>query len=159
EAGAGASYNLGNALSRAGQLAEALKAYDVALERDADDEDAAFNRALVADLIKMQEAVPPDTTEGGANSVAKTKRKDQTTDDDRDRADLTGVGDGHASGKEAESKRGTLGGSQVSKTGTNGKSTLDSGEGQARGSAGDAEGTGRRGGSLTSATEQWMARQ
>lgn len=50
-----ADYNRGNALARAGKLEEALKAYDNALDRNPDMEDARVNRQLVEDLLKQQE--------------------------------------------------------------------------------------------------------
>ena len=46
-----AHYNRGNAL----KLAEAVDAYDAALELDADHEDARFNRELIADLLEQQQ--------------------------------------------------------------------------------------------------------
>jgi Ca-activated chloride channel family protein len=50
-----AHYNRGNALARAGQLGEAVAAYDRALELEPGHEDALFNRQLVADLLEQQE--------------------------------------------------------------------------------------------------------
>lgn len=50
-----ADYNRGNALARADKLKEAVKAYDSALERNPDMEDARVNRQLVQDLLKQQE--------------------------------------------------------------------------------------------------------
>jgi Ca-activated chloride channel family protein len=160
QGGADQSYNLANALSRAGQLDEAIKAYDVALDQNPDDEDAAFNRALVADLLKsLKMAGPIATTEGGANSAATMKRNSLATADDKGSGDPTGTGDGLASGEEVEAKKGSPGGSKVAMTGTHGGKTEEFGEGQAHGSAGDAEGAGRRGGALASATAQWQARE
>lgn len=52
---AGSDYNRGNALAKAGQLEQALAAYDAALEATPDDGDAQFNRDLIADLLKQQE--------------------------------------------------------------------------------------------------------
>ena len=48
-------YNLGNALARAGQLEQALAAYDEALAAEPDHADARFNRDLVAKLLEQQE--------------------------------------------------------------------------------------------------------
>jgi len=153
------SYNLGNALARAGQLDEAIKVYDITLERDPDDEDAAFNRALVAELQKVTSKTRSmAAAEGFANSSATTQRTGEGTPDDTGKGELKGSGDGHAGGQEVESQRGTPGGSKVSKAGTSGKSTLETGEGQALGSAGDAEGIGRHGSALTDAIGRFMRR-
>lgn len=48
-------YNAGNALAKAGQLKEALAAYDAELAAHPEDADTKFNRDLVADLLKQQE--------------------------------------------------------------------------------------------------------
>jgi len=50
-----AGYNRGNALARAGQLKEALAAYDQALKQQPDDADALFNRDLVKKLLAKQQ--------------------------------------------------------------------------------------------------------
>ena len=47
-------YNHGNALAMGGQLEQALAAYDEALKLKPDDEDAVFNRDLVAKLLEQQ---------------------------------------------------------------------------------------------------------
>ncbi|MDZ7670803.1 MAG: BatD family protein, partial [Gammaproteobacteria bacterium] len=49
-----ALYNLGNALARQGRLQAAIDAYDRVLERDADHEDARFNKALVEEMLEEQ---------------------------------------------------------------------------------------------------------
>ncbi len=49
-------YNLGNVLTRKGELAPALNAYDQALEAQPDFEDARYNRNLVAELLKQQQS-------------------------------------------------------------------------------------------------------
>ncbi|TYC58152.1 VWA domain-containing protein [Marinobacter sp. BW6] len=49
-----ASYNRGNALARAGKLEEALAAYDTALEKAPDMDDARHNRKIVEELLSQQ---------------------------------------------------------------------------------------------------------
>jgi Ca-activated chloride channel family protein len=52
---AAAHYNQGNGLARAGRPAEAIEAYDRALELEPDHADAAYNKALVSDLLEQQQ--------------------------------------------------------------------------------------------------------
>lgn len=49
-------YNRGNALARSGRLEDAIAAYDAALERDPDFEDAGYNRAQVEAALEQMEA-------------------------------------------------------------------------------------------------------
>ncbi|AKH21462.1 vWA domain-containing protein [Sedimenticola thiotaurini] len=49
-------FNRGNALARAGQLPQALAAYDQALQQQPDHQDARFNRDLVAKLLEQRQA-------------------------------------------------------------------------------------------------------
>ncbi|MEM9402617.1 MAG: VWA domain-containing protein [Pseudomonadota bacterium] len=48
-------YNFGNAMTRLGQFESAIQAYERALELDPDDEDAAYNRDLVKELLEQQQ--------------------------------------------------------------------------------------------------------
>ncbi len=48
-------YNLGNAFARQGLLNEAIEAYEQALANDPDNEDAAFNKALIEKLLEQQQ--------------------------------------------------------------------------------------------------------
>ncbi|MES2181255.1 MAG: tetratricopeptide repeat protein [Pseudomonadota bacterium] len=48
-------YNRGNALAYAGQLQEAIKAYDTALKQDPNNKDALHNRALVAKALGQKQ--------------------------------------------------------------------------------------------------------
>ena len=67
------AYNRGNALARAERYAEAIASYDQALATNPDDEDAAFNRALVASLIEARPA-PANANAINANSTATRAR-------------------------------------------------------------------------------------
>lgn len=51
---ANARYNLGNALAREGELEQAIAAYDEALEKNPDLEDARANRELLKKLLEQQ---------------------------------------------------------------------------------------------------------
>lgn len=62
-----ADYNRGNALARAGQLTEALNAYDEALKKDPLLEDAKANRKLIEDLQKQQQQ-EQDAQDGDATA-------------------------------------------------------------------------------------------
>ena len=65
-----ANYNLGNALAKAGKIEDAIKAYQRALEMDADHEDAKYNKSL---LEKLQR-------DGGQDQQSESE-KDQASDD------------------------------------------------------------------------------
>ena len=64
-------YNRGNALAKAGKLEDAIKAYDEALKRDANLEDAKKNRDLAEKLLKQQKEQQKN----------KDQQKDQNKDD------------------------------------------------------------------------------
>lgn len=65
-------YNRGNALARAGRLEDALAAYDQALAREPDMEDARANRAMVEEALRQaaQQSPSPSSqsSEGGEKS-------------------------------------------------------------------------------------------
>ncbi|MBY6070669.1 VWA domain-containing protein [Marinobacter salsuginis] len=63
-----ASYNRGNALARAGKLQEALAAYDAALERAPDMEDARHNRKIVEELLNQQQQDQEGGQQGSSDS-------------------------------------------------------------------------------------------
>ncbi|GAA5316835.1 MAG: hypothetical protein AseanaTS_20390 [Candidatus Pelagadaptatus aseana] len=48
-------YNRGNALARAGKLEDAVEAYEQALEKNPELEDARFNQKLIEDLLQQQQ--------------------------------------------------------------------------------------------------------
>jgi len=80
-------YNEGNALAKSGQLQAALDTYDKALGIDSDDEDALFNRELVAQLLKEQE-------EEEASQQGEDEQQDQSQQGDGDQQDQSQQGDG-----------------------------------------------------------------
>lgn len=137
------AYNRGNALARAGRYAEAVAAYDQALAADPDDEDAAFNKALVATLIDNERAAA-DANAINANSAASRTRN--THDEPRSDGETGGSGDGFAGDQEGASKPGAPGSSKAAKFGKGDQQASDSGQGQAKGSAGNSAGAGRTGG-------------
>lgn len=56
-------YNRGNALAHAGDLQGALRAYDAALQREPQNQDARHNRDLVANALKQK---PPPPAQGSS---------------------------------------------------------------------------------------------
>ncbi len=68
-----ADYNRGNALARAGQLQQALEAYDAALRDNPALEDARANRELVEQLLQRQ---APQQNQGGSSQ----QQNDESSD-------------------------------------------------------------------------------
>ncbi|OYX11562.1 MAG: hypothetical protein B7Z15_11575, partial [Rhizobiales bacterium 32-66-8] len=107
----GADYNRGNALARAGQLEEAVKAYDAALAQTPDHRDAAYNRDLVQRLIdakKQQDQKDKDQQNKDQQNKDQQNKdqqnkdqqnkdqqnKDQQNKDNKDNKDQKGGGQG-----------------------------------------------------------------
>ena len=72
-----AHYNRGNALVHAGQLQDALKAYDTALARNPDNRDAQHNRDLVEQALKQQQS----KQQSSSGQQQKDQQKDQQKQD------------------------------------------------------------------------------
>lgn len=90
-----AHYNRGNALARAGRLAEALSAYDTALEAQPQHADALHNRALVARLreqlrqLSRQQQRDPKAggqTQSGGDAGQRERAPDQEARDAMDQS-------------------------------------------------------------------------
>jgi Ca-activated chloride channel family protein len=82
-----AHYNRGNALARAGQLEDALKAYDTALARDPQNADAKKNRELVAQALEQQkksDSKQDQQQSGDKNSKGQQDGKNQSSQDHGD---------------------------------------------------------------------------
>jgi Ca-activated chloride channel family protein len=83
-----AQYNRGNALAKAGKLEDAIKAYDEALKRDANLEDAKKNRALVEKLKQQKDQQKNDKNKDDKNKDENDKdKKDQQDKDDKKDSD------------------------------------------------------------------------
>ncbi len=62
------AYNQGNALAKAGQLEDAIKAYEKALKSNPDDSDAKYNKDLVEKELKKQQQKKDDKQQDKDNS-------------------------------------------------------------------------------------------
>ncbi|CAK0770948.1 Ca-activated chloride channel homolog [Gammaproteobacteria bacterium] len=73
-------YNCGNALTRLGRLPEAMAAYDEAIKRDPDHQDAIHNRDLVKQWLDKQKKDAAQSPEGDnqKDDQGKNKKNDQT---------------------------------------------------------------------------------
>jgi tetratricopeptide (TPR) repeat protein len=141
-----ASYNLGNALAKAGDLTGALAAYDEALRFNPRDADAQANRSLIA---RMQAEVIDRGPGGGiANGTAQYGARYNNTGNQDQNNDINAAssGEGLAGNKESSASASLPGNSKVARRGKAEQQSIDAGKGQARGSAGDAAGRGRTGG-------------
>lgn len=107
-ADAASAYNLGNALARAGRYEEAIAAFDRALAAHPDDEDAAFNKALLEAALRPE----PKPASGGAEGVF-ANSPGTKAGGSRDRPPTegrtSGFGEGLASGRETPSPDGATG--------------------------------------------------
>ena len=75
------AYNQGNTLAKAGQLEEAIKAYDKALKLNPDDSDAKFNKDLVEkELEKQQQEQKQDQKKDDKQQSKDDTKKNQDGD-------------------------------------------------------------------------------
>ncbi len=96
-------YNRGNALAKAGQLQAAIAAYDRALELDPTNEDARYNRDLVAEQLRQnpeQQQQPQEPSEG---------EQGQQGDSDQAQSESGEQQDGSESGDQQQSAQGEQG--------------------------------------------------
>lgn len=77
-------YNRGNALAKSGQLEAAIEAYAQALEIDPEHEDAAFNKALVEELLKQQQEQQQEQQQQQQNQDAGEQNQDQDNNQQQD---------------------------------------------------------------------------
>jgi Ca-activated chloride channel family protein len=97
-------YNRGNALAKAGQLPAAIAAYDRALELDPANEDARYNRDLVAEQLRQnpeqQQQQPQEPSDG---------EQGQQGDSDQAQSQSGEQQDGSESGDQQQSEQGDQG--------------------------------------------------
>lgn len=152
---AASAYNLGNALARAGRFAEAIAAFDRALAAHPDDEDAAFNKALLEAALQRE----PKPASGGAEGVF-ANSPGTKAGGSRDRPPTegrtSGFGEGLASGRETQSPDGATG--SAAKEGSGHGAPGDQSH-AAGGAAGSSEGVGGFGDMNSLVTQLMRARE
>jgi len=94
-------YNRGNALAKSGKLEDAIKAYDEALKRDANLEDAKKNRALTEKLLKQQQ---DQKNQDQKNQDKKDQDQDKQDQDKNDKQDAKDQQNQDQENKEQDSK-------------------------------------------------------
>lgn len=146
-----AAYNLGNALARLGDYASALKAYDLALSRDPDNEDARINRGIVERIVAV--ATTEEKPKGGvANAGARIDHDPSRMDTTDDTADAKSAsGEGMVGNREGRSDNNQAGSGEVGRKGSGASDETEAGQGASSGSATDAAGRAGEGGGATSA--------
>lgn len=88
-----ADYNRANALAKAGKLKEALTAYDSALNKAPDMEDAQINRKLVEDLLKQQQE---NEKQNGSDQDSSDSEGDKSQQQDGSSGDSQDSSDGES---------------------------------------------------------------
>lgn len=145
------AYDRGNALVRAARYEEALDAYDDALAADPEDQDARYNRALIAKLLDTK-ILAPGQAQGNANAIGRHSRTHGGTGNKDGKTNS--LGNGYVGNQESNTTSGTQGSSSVAKLSNGGNQATDSNSLKASGSAGVASGAGRSGGDLADITQQ-----
>jgi len=100
---ADSDYNRGNALAKAGKLAQAVAAYDQALKKKPTLKDADFNRALVRKAIKQKQKKKKKKKGKGKQGAQKNKRDNSDHKGDHQKAKKGGSK--NAKGKPNSSKQ------------------------------------------------------
>jgi tetratricopeptide (TPR) repeat protein len=146
------AYNRGNALAHAGRYAEAVVAYDDAIARDPDNEDAVANKELVAGLVEGGKA----STKGGMANADATRQIHSRAASAESNA--TSTGSGLAGQNEASTTDSAPGGGSLPNAHASDAGAAKSEGGKATGEAGNAAGEGRTGGVMVDIAQLMQAR-
>jgi len=157
---ADAQYNRGNALAKAGQLDQALVAYQEALRLFPNHQDALFNKALVEKMLERQP--PPQSSADNQQQQQNAQQQQSQPNEGKDAAQApqpqTG---GHAAGREqksdgqkADNAAAAPPGEQKSNAAGAPQDPTENKSAQARQQAADARDDGQR--ESTQAMEQWL---
>lgn len=136
------NYNLGNALARNGYYDQAIIAYERALIDQPDDEDAAYNKALLEAALQHYPTPPNTNLSQSLHDSPATKaggRRDRPETEDK----LGGSGAGLAAGNEAQSQ-GSKGGG-ATRDGLSLNSAGENDHQSAASAAGSTESAGQKG--------------
>ncbi|MDJ0759250.1 MAG: VWA domain-containing protein [Woeseiaceae bacterium] len=94
-------YNLGNSMAKLGEFESALDAYEQVLEMDPADEDAAYNRDLVQELMSQQEQQEQQQSEQGEGDGEESDSENsQQSEQEGEQSD--GQSDGESQNSDAE---------------------------------------------------------
>ena len=124
-----ADYNRANALAKSGKLEQAIDAYQQALEKQPDMEDAQFNLALIEQLKQQQEQKPEEQqgdksnsdgeSEDGSEQASSGDSPNDSQDQDQDKSKNDSPGDqpsdqsSNQPGDQAEDQQPDLGNSEA----------------------------------------------
>jgi Ca-activated chloride channel family protein len=131
------AYNHGVALARTGRIEEAIAAFDRALAVHPDDEDAAFNKALL-EAARQDDRKTPGGGVRGVDANSPTSKAGGSRDRPPTEGHTSGTGEGLAAGRETQSEGGA--GGKGAKEGKGASATADGNHAVATGAAGAAGG-------------------
>jgi Ca-activated chloride channel family protein len=130
-------YNLGNALTRGGQLEEAIAAYDRVLETLPDHEDATYNRELVKRLLEEQQSDPEPQQDAASDGSAESDGSSQDDSQGSEGSDDSAASPS-ADGSDSDSE-GSESAGEAEQAASDSENPAEEGS-KAEGSAGDESG-------------------
>lgn len=77
-------YNLGNALAKSGQLAEAINAYEEALKLNPKNQDALANKQLIEDALEQQQQSSPESNDSPSQKDEPASDKSESAPKNQD---------------------------------------------------------------------------